>query len=65
MNSSTSINATSHEGSKHRYSESMEILNGKAKDPMAFLKTCARKEGISFNDRIWTKIEEIVESYVT
>jgi hypothetical protein len=33
------------------------------KDSMAFLKACAREEGVCFNDSIWVRIEETVASY--
>jgi hypothetical protein len=63
MKSFIRIKAISPEGCESKMPETEEILNGTEKDPMAFLKTCARKEGISFNDRIWAQIEEIVDSY--
>lgn len=36
--------------------------NGHIEDPLNFLKECARKEGIALNDRIWTRVEEVIEA---
>lgn len=27
---------------------------------LTFIKRCARKEGIALNDRIWTRVEEVI-----
>lgn len=32
------------------------------KDPLHFVKMCARREGIALNDRIWTRVEEVIEA---
>ena len=63
MKNSASIREVGQEAAGDKSPGNLNILKGNKNDPMAFLKTCARKEGISFNDRIWSQIEEVVESH--
>ena len=63
MKSSVNIKEVCQKAGRNKSPENLEIFKGTETDPMAFLKTCVRKEGIFFNDRIWAQIEKIVDSH--
>jgi hypothetical protein len=43
-------------------SDQKPIENAAAVNSLNFVKKCARNEGIAFNDRIWTRVEEVIEA---
>jgi hypothetical protein len=63
MKPSACIDAASREDGHHESPVPLKAWEGKKKDSMAFLKACAREEGICFNDSIWVRIEETVASH--
>ena len=64
MENAAGMKAFPPEGGEQKSPETSASLSGNEKDPLAFFKTCVRKEGICLSDRIWNQIEEIVDSYV-
>ena len=57
-------------GSKHiltkrdnqeKISEFIELKSSAKNNPIFFIEDCLRKEGILLNNRIWAKIEKVVD----
>jgi hypothetical protein len=63
MKTSAITDASSRKGNHQKSPVSPSAWKGNMKDSMAFLKACAREEGICFNDSIWARIKETVSSH--
>ena len=63
MKPSACIDAASREDGHQESPVPPKAWEDSMKDSMAFLKACAREEGVCFNDSIWARIEETVASH--